>query len=97
MERHVCTFARPSGECVYPGCDRINTAVRLAARIDRMRAEHLRPRLARFARAALPNVPDSVAPSERVAWAVDHVVTVARAGGETVTADDIEWLTGQVP
>jgi hypothetical protein len=38
-QRHPHTWDSVTGECTDTSCDRINTAVRLAARIDRMRDE----------------------------------------------------------
>lgn len=46
---HRCQWDRVTGECVTDSCDRINTAVRLAARIDRMRAEQVASRAERVA------------------------------------------------
>jgi hypothetical protein len=36
VREHRCKWDSVTGECVTESCDRINTAVRLAARIDAM-------------------------------------------------------------
>jgi hypothetical protein len=49
VREHRCQWDSVTGECVTESCDRINTAVRLAARIDAVRAEQVAARAERVA------------------------------------------------